>query len=207
MTHAFEASLPRLTIPALLAAPLVYGLFLVASWLIQVDEVVLVEKPDRPLERITPEVLTTRPPIKVDTKPLTLADKPPPPPRIEVTTTGTAPGFTFAPPVEDVTPITFRPGPISVSPLVGRNIQVVRAPAPSMPAIAVTRGISGDCEVFFNVDTRGRPFDIAATCTDDIFRAEAIRSVGKAEFLPKVNAQGIAVEQHGAIYPLEFRVK
>lgn len=207
MTHALEAAPPRLTVAALLAAPLVYGLFLMASWLIRVDEVVLVAKPDRPIFSITPQAPDTLKPPAVKPPPLTVADKPPPLPRMEVKTTGTAPGFTFAPPVEDLTPTIFRPAPISVSPIVGRHIQVVRAPAPSMPAIAVTRGISGDCEVFFNVDTRGRPFDITATCTDDIFRAEAIRSVGKAEFLPKVNAQGIAVEQHGAIYPLEFRVR
>jgi len=207
MTHAFDAAPPRLTLAALLAVPLVYALFLGASLLIKVDEVVLVATPDRPIVSITPQEPDKLTPTTVKPPPLSVADKPPPPPRPEVTTTGSAPGFTFAPPAGDVTPIKFSPGPISVSPLAGRNIQVVRAPAPSMPAIAMTRGISGDCDVLFDVDTRGRPFNITATCTDDVFNAEAIRSVGKAEFLPKVNAQGIAVEQHGAIYPLEFRVK
>jgi len=60
--------------------------------------------------------------------------------------------------------------------------------------------------VVFDVDTRGRPFNLTAQCTDDIFRAEAIRSVSKAEFLPKIR-NGAAIEQHGAIYPIAFEVK
>lgn len=198
---------PRLSMALLLAAPLVYALFLTASWLIKVEEVVLAERETRPLTRITP----TSPEVVIrpedNLKPQILAEKPPPPPRPVVTTTGTTPGFIFAPPSEDLAPSTFRPLPVSVSPVAGRNIQVVRAPAPSMPAIAVTRGISGSCDVLFDVDRRGRPFNLTAQCTDEIFRAEAIRAVSKAEFLPKVSQNGIAVEQYGAIYPIAFEVR
>lgn len=208
MTHALEAAPPRLSLAALLAAPLVYALFLLSSWLVKVDEVVLPAVTERPLTRITPQEVIVdgiKPPqVKKD---MALADKPPPPPRPAIDTKGMVPAYVPPAPAGGLTIDGFKPGTISVSPIAGRNLQVVRAPAPSIPAAAITRGLSGDCEVFFDVDTRGRPFNLTAQCTDEIFRAEAIRAVGKAEFLPKVNAQGIAVEQHGAIYPLEFRVR
>lgn len=75
-----------------------------------------------------------------------------------------------------------------------------------MPSAAMTRGISGSCDVIFDVDTRGRPFNIVAQCTDDLFAKEAARAVSKAEFLPKIR-NGVAVEQRGAIYPIEFKMQ
>ena len=197
MTHTFEAAPPRLGLAVLLAAPIVYLLFLGAHALITVDNLVLKESTQRELSTIVPaEPKTLEPEV---TKPL---------PRQTVSTTGSAPVFDFAPPeTGDLVTASFAPPAVDVSPVAGRNIQVVRAPAPSVPAIALARGISGDCTVLFDVDRAGRPFNITAQCTDDVFRAEAIRAVSKAEFLPKVNARGIPVEQQGAIYPLEFRVE
>jgi len=140
-------------------------------------------------------------------KPLELALQPPPPARDKITTKGEIPGYTYTAPQPTFDSIGFKPPVVLVTALAGRSIQVVRAPAPSMPEMAMTRGISGSCDVLFDVDTLGRPFNLSAQCTDEIFRAEAIRAVSKAEFLPKVSANGIAVEQHGAIYPLEFKVQ
>jgi periplasmic protein TonB len=198
---------PRLSMAMLLAVPLVYLLFLGASWLVKVDEVVLAEKADRPLGTITPAEKNVELPSKALEIDTVVAAKPPPirPPAIE--TKGDVGGFTFEPPAIDTSGLSrITPPSGAVTPLTGRNIQVVRSPAPSIPAIAIERGISGSCDVFFDVDTRGRPFNLSARCTEDVFIREAIRSVGKAEFLPKINAQGIAVEQHGAIYPLVFEV-
>ncbi|MDP1557286.1 MAG: energy transducer TonB [Hyphomonas sp.] len=199
---------PRLSMAMLLAVPLVYGLFLGASWLIKVDDLTLPVIAERPLGKITPTDLATdgvRPPQPA--KPLELAPKPPPPARETIDTKGDIPGYTYTAPEPTFDLIGFKPPAVQVTALAGRNIQVVRAPSPSMLAIAMTRGISGSCDVLFDVDTRGRPFNLTAQCTDEIFRAEAIRAVSKAEFLPKVSQNGIAVEQHGAIYPLEFEVK
>ncbi len=199
---------PRLSLSMLLAVPLVYLLFLGASWLVMVDEVVLVAAPDRPLGIITPSELVIDDLIPVVQTKMVLAEKPLPPPRPIIETAGSVGGFTFTPPALDTSGLSkVLPPTVAVSALAGRNIQVVRSPAPSMPVAAMTRGISGNCDVFFDVDTRGRPFNLDARCSDDIFRSEAIRAVGKAEFLPKVNAQGITVEQHGAIYPLVFEVQ
>lgn len=207
MNLSLNEAPPRLSLSMLLAIPLVYLLFLGASWLVKVDEVVLVAAPDRPLGIIIP----AERPIDAPDAPLTLtiveAAKPLPPPRPAIQTTGSVAGFAIAPPALDAGGLGKIQPPVAiVTPITGRNIQVVRSPAPSIPVAAITMGLSGNCDVFFDVDTRGRPFNVTAQCSDDVFRAEAIRAVGKAEFLPKINAQGIAVEQHGAIYPLVFEV-
>jgi protein TonB len=208
MTHTFEAAPPRLGLAALLAAPMVYLLFHGANALITVDNLVLKESTQRELTPITPAEPTALEPDQMKPLPPVLLDKPPPLPRDTVSTTGSAPVFDFAPPeTGDLVTASFAPPAVDVSPVAGRNIQVVRSPAPSVPPAALSRGISGDCTVLFDVDRAGRPFNITARCTDDVFRAEAIRAVSKAEFLPKVNARGIPVEQHGAIYPLEFRIE
>jgi protein TonB len=192
----------------LLTVPLVYALFLAASWLIEVDDVTLPAIAERPLSTITPQSDDTlSDPVRTKLA-LTTVDKPPPPPRPSVETRGSAPVFTFpAPDNSGLEMSKIKPPAVRVTALAGRNIQVVRAPAPSVPSGAITRGISGSCDVLFDVDTRGRPFNLTAQCTDDIFRAEAIRAVSKAEFLPKVSQSGVAVEQQGAISPSAFEVQ
>jgi len=207
MRMTLNAAPPRLSMAMLLAGPLVYGIFLLASWLIQVDEVVLAARPDRPLTTVTPrENVPVKPAIR--TQPvLSLAAPPPPLPTTSVKTAGDSPNFSFARPDAVIELGSFMPPAVTVTTLAGRDIQVVRAPAPVIPGAAISRGISGSCDVVFDVDTRGRPFNLTAQCTDNIFRAEAIRAVSKAEFLPKVSRNGVAVEQRGAIYPIAFEVK
>lgn len=197
---------PRLSMAMLLAVPLVYALFLGASLLIKVDDVTLPVVAERTLGTITPasEVILEPPETAA---PLELADRPPPPPRPTIDTHGSAPTYVFEQPEALFEDIGFKPPVVVVTAMIGRDIQVVRAPAPSMPSAATTRGISGSCDVLFDVDTRGRPFNLTAQCTDNLFKAEAIRSVSKAEFLPKIGKTGVAVEQHGAIYPIEFKVQ
>lgn len=198
---------PRLSMAMLLAVPLVYALFLGASWLIKVDDVTLPSVTERPLGKITPaETLIDAVPPDI-VKPPVLAEQPPPPVRERFDTKGGAPDFSFAAP--DAGTFSFeplKPPVVAVSTVAGRDIQVVRAPAPSIPGAAISRGRSGSCDVVFDVDTRGRPFNLTARCTDDIFRTEAIRAVSKAEFLPKIR-NGVAVQQTGAIYLLEFDVQ
>ena len=48
----------RLSLAAILAAPMVYGLFLVANALITVSDIRLDEKPQRALTTITPQIQT-----------------------------------------------------------------------------------------------------------------------------------------------------
>lgn len=199
----------RLALAALLAAPLVYGLFLAANSLIAVDYVDLDEKESRVLEAVTPQKTDPGGPRRaIRVVQLDPAQKPPPPP-------------TPGPPSLDIAPLgnlwgggvpdTFGAGkidlqPVSAHPFDGRNLTPVRAPAPSIPAAAIHRGLSGSCDVHFDVDTAGRPQNVSAQCTDNIFKAEAERAVRRAEFLPAIR-NGLPVEQKNAIYPIEFKVQ
>lgn len=199
----------RLALAAVLAAPLVYGLFLIANGLITVDHVEPEEKEIRVLEAVTPQKTDPtgpRPTIRVPK--IEAAQKPPPPP---------APGQPSLdiPPMGGLwtgaAPDSFAAGkinlqPASANPFDGRNLTPVRAPAPSIPAAAVHRGISGSCDVHFDVDTAGRPQNVSAQCTDNLFQPEAQRAVRRAEFLPAIR-NGQPVEQKNAVYPIEFKVQ
>lgn len=199
----------RLSLATLLAAPLVYGLFLAANALITVREVTLVVSPQRVLTIVTPERRETDAPrAKQRPLPLEAAQKPPPPPRPVVSSEGIGPvGPVWggeAPERFDVGKISF--GVISASPIDGRELVAVRPPVPVIPAAAISRGVSGSCNVTFDVDTAGRPQNVAAQCTDNVFRAEAERAVRRAEFLPAIR-NGQPVIQKNAIYPIEFIVE
>lgn len=198
----------RLSLAALLAAPLVYGLFLAANMLITVTDVRLDETPQRVLTKVTPQMDVSGP-VRVDRRLMSIdpAQKPPPLPDFKAETTGVGPvGPVWAgeaPGSFDIGPLSF--GAISTSPIDGRELVAVRAPVPSMPPGALSRGLSGSCDVFFDVDTAGRPQSILAKCTDNIFKAEAERAVRRAEFLPAIR-NGQPVVQKNAIYPIEFKV-
>lgn len=199
----------RLALAALLAAPLVYGLFLMANGLITVDHVELEEKENRILVDVTPKMETSDGPrLSVRAARIEAAQKPPPPP------VAGAPSLDI-PPLGSLwtgaAPDTFAAGrinlqPVSANPFDGRDLTPVRAPAPSIPAAAIHRGLSGSCEVRFDVDVAGRPQKVSAQCTDNIFKAEAERAVRRAEFLPAIR-DGQPVEQKNAIYPIEFTVQ
>lgn len=208
MRLTLDAAPSRLSLSVLLAVPLVYALFLAASLLIKVDELVLTKAPERVLTSIVaaPDKPLT-PDVKKPLIELTVIEKPPAFERPHIETKGDAPAYTFTAPESDIFSLGKLAPPVAtVIPVAGRDIEALRTPAPSMPPAALARGISGSCDVVFDVDTRGRPFNLTAQCTDDIFKAEAIRSVSKAEFLPKIR-NGAAIEQHGAIYPIAFEVK
>lgn len=200
----------RLVVAAAIAAPLVYTIFLMANWLIQVKDVALDTAPQRLLEPITPQANTddgsrTQRPRP---KPLDAVQLPPRPPRDSATKGD------IVIPIGSFTggvPETFRIERVALlvadpNAFVGREIQAVRLPVPTIPRAALARGISGSCDVRFDVDTRGRPYNVRAACSDDVFRAEAERAVGRAEFLPRI-VDGRAIEQRGAVYPLVFEIE
>lgn len=199
----------RLSLATLMAAPLVYGLFLAANALITVREVTLVVSPQRVLDKVTPQISEpAKPRTKPKPLPLEAAQKPPPPPRPAVASEGLVPTGPVwggeAPERFDIGNITF--GAISASPIDGRELVAVRPPMPTIPAAAISRGVSGSCNVTFDVDTAGRPQNVAAQCTDNVFRTEAERAVRRAEFLPAIR-NGQPVIQKNAVYPIEFIVE
>jgi TonB family protein len=66
--------------------------------------------------------------------------------------------------------------------------------------------MEGSCDVHFSLSTRGLPYDITAACSHAGFEKEAVRAVSKAEFLPEIR-QGLPVESHNYVYPMEFRLQ
>ena len=199
----------RLALATLMAAPLVYGLFLAANALITVSDLNLAERPQRVLTIVTPQMTEqSQPRATRKPAPLEAAQKPPPPPRPVAASEGIGPiGPVWSgetPDFFDIGKIDF--GAVSASPIDGRDLVAVRPPMPAIPAGAISRGISGSCNVSFDVDTAGRPKNVSAQCTDNIFRAEAVRAVQRAEFLPAIR-NGQPVEQRNAVYPIEFIVE
>ena len=73
-------------------------------------------------------------------------------------------------------------------------------------AWAAERGIEGSCDVRFDVDTRGKPYNVEADCTDRVFKREAERAVSRVEFAPKI-IRGQAAERRNVVYPLQFTLE
>ncbi|MBR9834458.1 MAG: TonB family protein, partial [Alphaproteobacteria bacterium] len=92
--------------------------------------------------------------------------------------------------------------PVAIS---DRDAQPIRPPLPTYPTRAAERGVEGSCDVRFDVDTRGRPYNVQATCTDNVFKREAERAVSRVEFAPKI-VRGAAAERKNVVYPLEFKL-
>lgn len=199
----------RLLIGAPIAAIVVYTLFAIMNLLITVNEVVLNEEDQRVLEAITPqeEVQEARLRTRTRAKRLNNANKPPPPPKLSTSKSQIdlpTPNIQGQAPTE----LSFdRVQSLDINPVAisDRDAQPIRPPLPTYPARAAERGTEGDCEVRFDVDVRGRPYNVKADCTDRVFVREAERAVSRVEFAPKI-VRGKAAERRNVVYPLTFRL-
>ena len=95
-----------------------------------------------------------------------------------------------------------------IRPRVNPEIQVVeavpiRSPRPSFPRRAAERGISGACDVVFDLNASGKPYNVVARCSNELFVKEAERAIARTDFSPKL-VDGRPVEQLNTVYPLEF---
>lgn len=196
-----------LGIPA--AAAIVYALFIGMGLLIAQDFIPNEDDETRTIERITPEQANEEVRSRSRSKPrrLQTADKPPPPPKLSARKSDIdlpTPDIQGAAPteirVDRVQSLDINPVAIS-----DRDAQPIRPPIPTYPNRAAERGIEGDCQVRFNVDVRGRPYDVVADCSDRIFKREAERAVSRVEFAPKIVA-GEARERRNVVYPLVFNL-
>ena len=127
----------RTPMAALMALPIAYGLFLLMSTLIEVNEITLAEPATRILGMITPQLPETNDEIRKRPKPqmLDAATKPPPPPALSTTqadihlpvpvTGGAAPG--------SLLPIRLNLPAISPVVVSSRGYQVIRPPMPVYP--------------------------------------------------------------------------
>ncbi|MEM9670408.1 MAG: TonB family protein [Pseudomonadota bacterium] len=206
----FTNPILRMVIGVPAAAIIVYGLFMVMNALISSP----FEEPDvaeqRTLERIVPEQREQDVRARSRSKPkrIASADKPPPPPKLSASKSDIdlpTPNIQGSAPTElnfdRVQSLDINPVAIS-----DRDAQPIRPPVPTYPSRAAERGIEGECQVSFNVDVRGRPYDVKADCTDSVFRREAVRAVSKVEFAPKI-VRGQARERRNVIYPLVFNLQ
>lgn len=200
----------RLLVGVVIAVPIVLVIFLLMNKLISVEEIELAEGETRTLAAITPQKQDSDVRTRTRTAPKRIdsAQKPPPPPKQSATKSSIN---LPTPRIEGAVPQNLDLGrmqalaidPVAVS---DRDAQPIRPPTPSFPQRAAERGLSGSCDVRFDVDTRGKPYNVQATCTDNVFKSEAERAVSRVEFAPKI-VRGKAVERRNVVYPLEFKIQ
>ncbi|MEO0982015.1 MAG: energy transducer TonB [Pseudomonadota bacterium] len=200
----------RIAIGVPAAAIIVFILFQMMNWMITIKELNLEEKEQRVLEAITPQRETNdaRRNARTPPKRLDAANKPPPPPKLSSSKSqidlptpdiqGAAPSDLGFARVEALSI-----DPVAIS---DRDAQPIRPPVPTYPQRAAERGIEGSCDVRFDVDVRGRPYNVQADCTDRVFNREAVRAVEKVEFAPKI-IRGQPAERRNVVYPLEFQLE
>ena len=167
------------------------------------------DEESRIIERITPEAANEEVRSRARAKPrrLQTADKPPPPPKLSARKSDIdlpTPDIQGAAPteirVDRVQSLDINPVAIS-----DRDAQPIRPPVVTYPNRALERGTEGDCQVRFDVDVRGRPYNVQADCTNSVFKREAERAVSRVEFAPKI-VSGEARERRNVVYPLVFNL-
>jgi periplasmic protein TonB len=206
----FNTPMGRFLVSAVIAAPIAVLIFLAMNLLISVDEITIDAKETRVLSAITPQANDSDVRTRQRAKPQRIdsSAKPPPPPKQSATKSSIN---LPTPKIEGAVPQNLDLGrmkslaidPVAVS---DRDAQPIRPPTPSYPQRAQERGLSGSCDVRFDVDTRGKPYNISANCSDDVFKSEAERAVSRVEFAPKI-VRGKAVERRNVVYPLEFNIE
>jgi periplasmic protein TonB len=206
----FNSPFMRFLVATAIAIPIVLAIFMLMNALISVKELKLASGETRVLAAITPQKQDSDVRTRQRAKPQRIdsAAKPPPPPKQSATKSSIN---LPTPKIDGAVPQNLDLGrmkslaidPVAVS---DRDAQPIRPPTPSYPQRAQERGLSGKCDVRFDVDTRGKPYNVQATCTDSVFKSEAERAVSRVEFAPKI-VRGKAVERRNVVYPLEFNIQ
>ena len=206
----FANPIVRILLGAPAAAAITYGLFVGMFALINKPWVQPDQDDARKIERITPLEENTEVKRRTRAKPrrLASADKPPPPPKLSTSKSNID---LPTPSIQGSAPTELNIGrmsslaidPVAIS---DRDAQPIRPPVPTYPTRAAERGIEGTCDVRFDVDVRGRPYNVQAECSDNIFRREAVRAVSRVEFAPKI-VRGKAAERRNVVYPLDFQLE
>ena len=200
-------SILRLAIAAPIAIIIVLGLLIFMGRIISQEFIEPEGKEQRVLESITPSEQSQEVRRTSRSRPqrLASADKPPPPPKLSSSKSDIdlpTPNIQGAAPTE----LNFdRVQSIAIDPVAisDRDAQPISPPQPTYPQRAAERGIEGSCEVRFDVNARGEPFNVEADCTDSVFRREAERAVSRVRFAPKI-VRGQALERRNVVYPIEF---
>jgi periplasmic protein TonB len=199
----------RLVVGIPVAAAIVFGLFLAMNAFITVDQVEFGERSNITLDAITPQREQTEMRTNQRSKPKKLdsAKKPPPPPKLSAAKSDIdlpSPDIQGAAPEEIKFERAQNFGFDAVA-INDRDAQPIRPPVVSYPRRALERGTEGTCEVRFDVDTRGKPYNIQADCTSSVFKRSAEQAVAKVEFAPKI-VKGKPAERRNVVYPLVFEL-
>ncbi|MEL6568084.1 MAG: energy transducer TonB [Pseudomonadota bacterium] len=200
-------SILRLAVAAPIAIIIVLGLLIFMGRIISQEFIEPEGKEQRVLESITPSEQSQEVRRTSRSRPqrLASADKPPPPPKLSSSKSDIdlpTPNIQGAAPTE----LNFdRVQSIAIDPVAisDRDAQPISPPVVQYPQRAAERGIEGSCEVRFDVNARGEPFNVNADCTDSVFRREAERAVSRVRFAPKI-VRGQALERRNVVYPIEF---
>ena len=196
----------RVLASALPAAGMTLGLFLVMDQLVRVGEIELKAPERRVLASITPERKPSDPPRSDREQPVFI-DVAPPPANVPVGKPD-AQTIPFAPPVlsapqADIPAGVLEPIRTAVRVIERERAIPVRNPIPDYPTRALSRELEGECEVAFSIDAAGRPYDINATCTDDVFARSSINAVERALFAARTK-NGVPAGQENLVYPIQF---
>lgn len=200
----------RLAMVAIPAAAVTLAIAIGMKALIHFDNVTLDEDPQRVLATITPTIDTP------DVKP----KKRTPPERIEVANPPPAmqrkrsgdihvdlPVPTLhgvEPDAPTATPVAFTA--ISAAAMLPREVEAISPPRPVYPRAMLAQGISGSCEVLFDLTAQGEPFNIMPKCSHIGFEKESRRAISKTRFIPKVE-NGQRVAQMNVVYPLKYQIQ
>lgn len=84
-------------------------------------------------------------------------------------------------------------------------VPAVVVPAPVYPEEAAREGISDTCESRFDIDWRGRPFNLDVRCTYRIFADSAEAALRAAEFDPRA-LHPSQIGAQCASYPFAYEV-
>ncbi|MAK60723.1 MAG: hypothetical protein CMK09_07070 [Ponticaulis sp.] len=189
------------------AAGLTLGLFVVMDRLVDVGEIVLPEPEFRTLASLTPPKDEPEEPDREKRDRFEPIEAAPPPKTdpLKPIEPGSVSFQVAEFRVPDVGDVRGKMAPIiqPVAVMVRERATPVRAPIPDYPQRALTSGLEGQCDVVFNIDAAGRPYDVEAECTDRIFLRSSENAVSKSLFAAKLK-NGVPVGQENLVYPIQF---
>lgn len=199
----------RLFVTALPAAVLTFGVFVGMKLMLddEVSPIAQTESPRVLKVDLAPKTLDP----EIERRPATMPDLPAPPP---------PPAKFSATPLDiQLDPIVFTggaPEPLGRTPLknyipapvaIGDRVaQPVTQPLPDFPMRALERGISGSCEVRFDLTPQGKPYNVVPDCSHPVFEQSAKRAVSRTDFLPQIR-DGQALEQKNMVFPLVYKIE
>lgn len=209
LAHRGLGGRARFLAAALPATGITLGLFALMNAMVTVKEIDLTARTARTLVAITPQLVERVAISNSYNLPdrLESAPKPPPPPKASATR---AQIDLPQPKISGAAPEKLDLGrlqTIAVAPVVinERDVRPIRPPVLVFPPQMLKRGIEGVCEVRFDVNPRGRPYNIMADCSHAGFKRAAEQAVSKTEFAPKI-VRGKPAMRHNVVYPLEFNI-